>query len=57
MEFGLSKDKTPKIVLKANNLELDDRWILRNPGYFMSNEAGNSVRAFVNTKSKDSFRG
>ncbi len=53
MEFRLSKDKTPKIVLKANNLELDDRWILRNPGYFMSNEAGNSVRAFVNTKSKD----
>lgn len=53
MEFRLSKDKTPKIVLKANNLELDDRWILRKPGYFMSNEAGNSVRAFVNTKSKD----
>lgn len=53
MEFRLNKDKTPKIVLKANNLELDDRWILRNPGFFMSKEVGKSVKAFVNTKSKD----
>ena len=53
MEFRLNKDKTPKIILKANNLELDDRWILRNPGFFMSNEAGKSVKDFVNTKSKD----
>lgn len=53
MEFRLNKDKTPKIVLKANNLELDGRWVLRNSGFFMSNEAGKSVKAFVNTKSKD----
>lgn len=53
MEFRLNKDKTPKIVLKANNLDLEDRWILRNPGFFMSNEVGKSVKAFVNTKSKD----
>lgn len=53
MEFRLSKDKTPKIVLKANNLELDDRWILKNPGFFMRNEVGNSVKDFVCTKSMD----
>ena len=53
MEFRLNKDKTPKIVLKANNFDLEDRWILRNPGFFMSNEVGKSVKAFVNTKSKD----
>ena len=53
MEFRLNKENNPKIILKANNLELDDRWILRNSGFFMSREAGNSVKSFINTTSKD----
>lgn len=53
MEFHLSKDKNPELILEANNLELDQRWILRNPGFFIKNEVGNSVKAFVNTMPKD----
>ncbi len=53
MEFRLNKDKNPKQVIKANNLDLEDRWILRYTGYFIRNEAGNSVRAFAYSKPKD----
>lgn len=53
MRYFLSKDKKPKLVLKANNMDLMERWVLHNPGYFMKNEVGNSISAFVKTKSKD----
>ena len=53
MEFRLDKDTNPKIILKANNLKLDDRWILRNSGFFMQREEGRSVKAYVNTEPQD----
>ena len=35
MRYFLSKDKMPKLILKANNIDLMDRWILHNAGYCM----------------------
>lgn len=53
MRYFLSKDKKPKLILKASNTDLMDRWILHNAGYFMKNEVGNSTTAFIQTKSGD----
>ena len=53
MRYFLSKDKKPELVLKANNTDLMDRWVLHNAGYFMKNEVGNSTTAFIKTKSTD----
>ncbi len=53
MRYFLSKDKRPKLILKANNTNLMDRWVLHNAGYFMKNEIGNSTTAFIKTKSGD----
>ena len=53
MEFRLSKDRNQKIILEANNLELEERWIVRNSVYFTQNEGEKSVKAFENTKSGD----
>lgn len=53
MRYFLSKDKKPRLILKANNTDLNDRWILRNAGYFMKNEIGNSTTAFVQTRAGD----
>lgn len=47
MRFFLNKDKKPELILKANNTDLQDRWVLHNPGYFMKNEVGNSTTAFT----------
>ncbi len=53
MRYFLSKDKKPKLILKANDTDLMDRWILHNAGYFMDKDAGNSIKAFVNSKPGD----
>ena len=53
MRYFLSKDKKPKLILKANDTDLMDRWVLHNAGYFIKNEEGNSTRAFIQTKSGD----
>lgn len=55
MKFFLNKDTKPELILKANNdgIDLEDRWVLRNAGYFMKNEVGNSTSAFIKTKSGD----
>lgn len=53
MRYFLSKDKKPKLILKANNTDLMERWVLHNAGYFMKNEVGNSTTAFIQTKSGD----
>ncbi len=55
MRFFLNKDTKPELILKANNdgINLEDRWVLRNAGYFMKNEVGNSMSAFIKTKSGD----
>lgn len=53
MRYFLSKDKKPELILKANNTDLMDRWVLHNAGYFMKNEVGNSTAAFIKTKSAD----
>lgn len=53
MRYFLNKDKKPKLILKANNIDLMDRWVLHNAGYFMKNEVGNSTTAFIKTKSGD----
>lgn len=53
MRYFLSKDKMPKLILKANNIDLMERWILHDAGYFMKNGVGNSTTAFVQTKSRD----
>ena len=53
MRYFLSKDKRPKLILKANNTDLMERWVLHNAGYFMKNELGNSTTAFIQTKSGD----
>jgi len=53
MRYFLSKDKKPKLILKANNTDLMDRWVLHNAGYFIKNEVGNSTKAFINSKPGD----
>ena len=53
MRYFLSKDKKPKLIIKANNIDLMGRWVLHNAGYFMKNEVGNSTTAFIKTKSGD----
>lgn len=53
MRYFLSKDKKPKLILKANDTDLMERWVLHNAGYFMKNEVGNSTTAFIQTKSGD----
>lgn len=53
MRYFLRKDKKPKLILRANNTDLMDRWVLHNAGYFMKNEVGNSTTAFIKTKSGD----
>lgn len=53
MRYFLNKVKNPELVLKATNIDLMDRWVLRNAGYFMKNEVGNSITAFIKTKSGD----
>lgn len=52
MRYFLS-NKKPELVLKANNTNLMDRWVLHYAGYFMKNEVGNSTTAFIKTKSTD----
>lgn len=53
MRYLLNKDTKPELILVANNVDLYERWVLRNAGYFMRNESGNSVYAFANTKPED----
>lgn len=53
MRYFLSKDKKPELILKANNTDLKERWVLHNAGYFIKNEIGNSTTAFIQTKSGD----
>lgn len=53
MRYFLCKDKKPKLILKANNTDLMDRWVLHNAGYFMKNEVGKSTTAFIHIKSGD----
>ena len=53
MRYFLSKDKKPKLILKANDTDLMERWILHNAGYFMEKDTGSSVKAFVSTKPGD----
>lgn len=53
MKFFLNKDTRPELILKANNIDIQDRWVLRNAGYFMQSEVGNSTLAFTRTKSGD----
>lgn len=53
MKYFLSKDKKPKLILKANDTDLMNRWVLHNAGYFMKNEVGNSTTAFIKTRSGD----
>lgn len=53
MRYFLSKDKKPELVLKANDTDIMERWVLHNAGYFMKNEVGNSITAFIKTKAAD----
>ncbi|MBR5509967.1 MAG: hypothetical protein IKV59_07925, partial [Lachnospiraceae bacterium] len=53
MEFRLNKEKKPELILKSNNIDLYDRWVLHNAGYFMKHETGNTIKAFVDAKPKD----
>lgn len=55
MKFYLNKDTKPIFILKASNedIDLQDRWVLRNAGYFMKNEAGNRTSAFTKAKPGD----
>lgn len=53
MRYFLNNDKNSKLVLKANNIDLRDRWVLQNHEYFMKNEVGNSTTLFIRTKSGD----
>lgn len=53
MRYFLNKDTNPKLILKANDTDLQDRWVLHNAGYFMKNEVGNSTTAFTKSKPGD----
>lgn len=53
MEFHLNKDTKPILILKANDTDLADRWILHNPGYFMDIKVNNSISSFVKSKPGD----
>lgn len=55
MKFYLKKDRNPELILKANNTDIDlrDRWVLRNAGYFMKNEVGNSIEVFIKVRSRE----